>query len=76
MAHFLDFCVTQKWRRAIGAHAAGVKPVVAVQRAFVVLGNRKQFCCLAIAKRVKRNLSSFEQLLNNNFGAGRAERQN
>ncbi len=60
-------------RRRVGAHAAGVRPLVAVEDRFVVLSRGEGKDDLAIGEGEKRGLLSFEELLNDNLAASLAE---
>ena len=60
-------------RGAIGAHAAGVRALVAVEHALVVLRRRKKHGVLAIHEREDRTLLAVQELLDQHFRAGRAK---
>src|SRR5205823_1369544 len=61
-----------RWR--IGSHAARVRSLVAVERAFVVLGGGKRDGSLTIAESEERGLLADQKLLDHDFGAGAAKR--
>ena len=59
-------------RRAVGPHAAGVGPQIAVERALVVAGRRQQPGAGAVADREDRHLAAGEQFLDDHGVAGLA----
>ena len=63
----------QKRGGAIGAHAAGVEPAVAVERALVVLGGGEEAGGRAIAQGVEGDLHAFQEFLDDDARAGGAE---
>ena len=60
-------------RRAVGAHAAGVRAPVAVEDALVVLRTRQQDGVLAVNHREDGTLFSVKELLDQDLRAGGAE---
>ena len=60
-------------RGRIGAHAARVRTLVAVEDALVVLGGRKEHGVLSVHHREDRALLAMKELLDQHLGAGRAE---
>ena len=60
-------------RGRIGAHAAGVRPQIAVEGALVVLGAPEQQGLLSIAQGEQRAFLAVHELLDHDAGAGRAE---
>ena len=60
-------------RRRIGAHAAGVGALVAVEGALVVLRADQRQDVLAVAQREEAHLLADQELLDHDRGAGRAE---
>ena len=60
-------------RRRIGAHAAGIRPLVAIECPLVVLGRRHRQRRFAVAEREKRRLFAGEKFLDDKFGAGLAQ---
>ena len=72
-AHIGEFGVGQERGRGIGAHAAGVQPEIAVERALVILRRREEFRGLAVAEGVEGNLHPFKKLLNDDARAGAAK---
>ena len=61
-------------RRRIGAHAAGVRPLVAVVRGLVVLRGGKRYRDFAIAQREEARFLAFHEFLDDDRSAGIAER--
>ena len=59
--------------RRIGAHAAGVRALVAVEGALVVLRRGERDRGLAVAQREERDFLAGEKFLDHDLGAGRAE---
>ena len=59
--------------RRVGAHAAGVGPLVAVEHALVVLRRNHRDRGLAVAQREERRLLAFQEFLDHHLGAGVAE---
>src|SRR5579872_4281214 len=60
-------------RRRIGAHAAGIRTLVAVKGAFVVLRGRERDGVFAVAQREERGFFALQKLLDDDFGAGLAD---
>ena len=59
--------------RRIGAHAAGVGALVAVEHALVVLRGDERDRGLAVAQREERRLLAAQEFLDHDFGARLAE---
>ena len=60
-------------RRRIGAHAAGIRPLVAVEGALVVLRRRQRQRGLAVAEREERSLFAVEKFFNDKLGSRLAQ---
>ena len=58
--------------RRVAAHAAGVRPFVAVVDPLVVLGRRHRHRALAVAEREQRQLLALEELLEHDLGVAEA----
>ena len=61
------------WRRRIGAHAAGIRPLVAIECALVVLRRSKRQRRFAVAQGEERCFFAVEKFLDDEFGASRAK---
>ena len=59
----LDLGRVEARHRRVAAHAAGVRPLVAVEDPLVVLGRRQRHDVLAVAERQQRELLALEELL-------------
>ena len=59
----LDLLGTDPRHRRVAAHAAGVRPLVAVEDPLVVLGRGEWDDVLAVAEREQRELFTLEELL-------------
>src|SRR5437016_4089402 len=59
--------------RRVGAHAAGVRALVAVEDALVVLGRRERHDRRPVRERHERDLVALEELLDDHAAAGVAE---
>ena len=62
-----------EWRRRIGAHAAGVRPLVVIEHPLVVLRGCQRDGGLAVGQGEKADLATGQEFLDHDFGAGRAE---
>ena len=58
--------------RRVAAHAAGVRPAVAVEDPLVVLGRGERDDVLAVAERQQRELLAVEELLEHDLGRAEA----
>ena len=61
-------------RRRIGAHAAGVRSLVVIEHALVVLRGGERDRGFAVAQREEADLAAGEKFLDHDFRAGRTER--
>uniref|UniRef100_A0A6J6A132 Unannotated protein n=1 Tax=freshwater metagenome TaxID=449393 RepID=A0A6J6A132_9ZZZZ len=60
------------WDRAVGAHPAGVWPLVAVEDPLVILSGRHRHRALAVAECQQRQLLALEELLDNDLPVAEA----
>ncbi len=70
---FALVCRRESGRRRIGAHAACVRPRVAVEGALVVLRRQEGDCVLSVRKREEARLFAVEILLDDNLGSRASE---
>ncbi len=69
----LDRGVVERDSRREGAHAAGVRPLIAVEGALVVLGRAENKRGPAVAQREEARFLACEEFLDHDLGRGGAE---